>query len=373
MTTNQPEFLDGLQAGLPVTYSKNKVPKEIIDDSTLYEADMKSFNTRIGFITNCSTTLYSMLEDETYDDAEKREIIQRLKICRKEQGNQIDKAKGLFVKPFPKSWTRKSTTKDVESQEEIDRINFSNRLIISKRPYFMRWLYADYNRDYRRYKEAKENYCYDKLGVELDDLLQKNVDDLSLKEREILESYIRRNPLLDSPCLMNKICHYMEKTVKQIRVDKKMLDSEYLIDLIKGKNLVVDNLEEKLDMMDSLYKKYKKHKQTLSLSSEDGSEEKFKTVEQYNKVIRQEAYSISSSIQELANLAVAICYVGNKDRGFVWSLFGEGIVENIKTESKGSVLLPFLQEGGEIEYMGNQYSMEKILVEEEKECYDYTM
>ncbi len=374
MTTDQPEFLDGAQTGLPITYSKTKVPKEVIDDSTLWEADIKSFNNRIGFITNCSTTLYSMLEDDNYSEEEKQELISRLKICRKEQGNQIDKAKGLIVKPFPKSWTRKITTKDVTCQAEIDKINSSNRLVISKRPYFMRWLYSDYNRDYRRYRKAKEKFCYDKTGIKLDDLLKMNKENLSQEEKRIYSIYLRNNPLLDTDCLMNKICHHMEKSSRQIRENHNIKDSDSLIDLIKGNNLEVENLEEKLDKMDALYKKYKKYKQTLAFSLEDGSEEKFKTIEQYNKIIRQEAYSISPNIRELANLAVAICYVGNKDRGFVWNLFGEGIIENIKEESEKDIFIPFLDDDGDIEYMGNKYSMKKVSVSEgEEKYYDYTL
>jgi hypothetical protein len=142
MTTNAQEFLDGAYGGLPITYNKNKIPKEIINESILWESDAKSFNTRIGFITNCSTTLYAMLENPDYTLTEKEEIVKRLKICRKEQGNQIDKAKGLYVKPFPVHWTRRKKAEG-ENKEEIEA---SNRLVIDKRSYFMRWLYSDYNR-----------------------------------------------------------------------------------------------------------------------------------------------------------------------------------------------------------------------------------
>lgn len=363
MTTDQPEFLSGIQGGLPITYSKNKVPKEIIDDSTLYEADMKSFNTRIGFITNCSTTLYSMLEDESYDDVEKQELNNRLKICRKEQGNQIDKAKGLFVKPFPKSWTRKSTTKNVESQAEIDKINFSNKLVISKRPYFMRWLYSDYNRDYKKYREAKEIFCKRVLKQELSDFLSRKKETFSVKESDFLSAYLRNNPLLDSSCLMNKICHHMEKEVSFIKTNSKGMATEEIVNILKDKNMIVEDLDEKLKKMNSLYEQYKKFKKTMTVILDNGDEEKTRTMDQYNKVLRQQALSISTNMAELANVAIAVCYVGNKDKGFVWNLFGEGIIENVMKASNEKIIIPFLDDSGEIEYMGNKYSMMEVATE----------
>jgi len=368
MTTDQQEFIDGAQGGLPITYSKNKIPKEIIDESKLWEFDSKAFNTRIGFITNCSTTLYSMLVSPDYTITEKEEIVKRLKICRKEQGNQIDKAKGLFIKPFPISWTRRAKRETNESIEQKEKNDFNDRLIISKRPYFMRWLYSNYNKDYKKYKNAKNTYCIGVFGCELEDVLSKPKEDLDEKELWFYNIYLKNNPLLDTDCLMNKICHYMEKSVKIIKENHRQEDDEKLINLIKNDKMQVDNLHEKLNKMLLLYEKYKKHKQSLAIA-DDGSEEHYRTVEQYNKAIRQEAYSISSNVAELANIAIAICYVRNRDRGFVWNLFGEGVVENVIKGKQEKIMIPFLDNSGDIEYLGNKYSLFEINIKRDEDVY----
>jgi hypothetical protein len=376
MTTDQQEFIDGAVGGLPITYSKNKIPKEIIDESKLWEFDAKAFNTRIGFITNCSTTLYSMLESSNYTILEKEEIVKRLKICRKEQGNQIDKAKGLFIKPFPISWTRRIKRNLDETAEEKEKNDFSDKLIIYKRPYFMRWLYGNYNKNYRKYKDAKLTYCLYKLKQNLDEFLLRPMESMDEKETWFINAYYRNNPLLDSDCLMNKICHHMEKSIKQIKESKKIEDADdrnNIINLIKDPNLNVENLDEKLKAMDSLYRKYKKYKQVLAITSDDGFEEKFKTIDQYNKYIRQQAYSISSNISELANLAIAVSYVGRLDRGFAWNLFGNGIVQNIIKGKQEHIMIPFLSDDGDIDYLGNRYSLFEIFLKNNEEEYAYTM
>jgi gas vesicle protein len=309
-----------------------------------------------------------MLESSDYTITEKEEIVKRLKICRKEQGNQIDKAKGLFIKPFPVSWTRRIKRGIDESEEEKEKNDANDRLIISKRPYFMRWLYNNYNKDYKKYKNAKNIYCIGVFGYSLEDFLFKSKETLDEKELWFYNIYLKNNPLLDSSCVINKICHYMEKSISLIKENRQLEDDENLINLIKDDAMQVENLHEKLNKMLFLYEKYKKHKQSLTIA-DDGSEEHFRTVEQYNKSIRQEAYSISSNIAELANIAIAICYVRNRDRGFVWNLFGEGIVENVIKGKQEKITVPFINKDGDIEYLGNQYSLFEINIKKGEDVY----
>lgn len=89
-TTDNAEMVNNVMPGNPITYQKKPVEKKHIDKRDLYKADLMSFDSKIGYITNCSTTLYSMLPMYEKGTKEYDEIIHRLKICRKEQGNQID-------------------------------------------------------------------------------------------------------------------------------------------------------------------------------------------------------------------------------------------------------------------------------------------
>ena len=88
-------------------------------------------------------------------------------------------------------------------------------------------------------------------------------------------------------------------------------------------------------------------------------------MEQYDKAIRNEAYNgISSNIQELANLALTICYEihPSDNKSFAWNVFGEGIVENVRKNRQNKVLVPCLDNHGDIEYLGEKYSMIEISV-----------
>lgn len=383
MTTNQPDIIKNASGGLPVTYIKNATPKEIIDEDTLFEYDIKAFDSRIGFITNCSTTLYSMLPLYEEGSEKYNKIIQRLKICRKEQGNQIDKAKGLIIKPFPKFWT-KWTKITPDNVHLSDIIELNNTIVVDKRPYFMRYLYPNYNKKYLTHIDNYDKYCYAKYGKPFAQLTEEDYDYNSVVER-----YKKFSPLLDSNCTMNNICRYMEKEVKEIRVNLSSTTDDRRIMLMKDNSIPFDT--DKYKKMEALFRKYRNERSRFnkiladSIKNEGNRLIKFKTIEQYNKAIRSEALSISSSLPELVNLAVAICYelYPSDRKSFLWSVFGDGVIDNIKNNILNSgiktIKVPFISLGSElnnenikvIDYMGKKYINHDVnIVNDENEDYD---
>ena len=89
-TTDNKVMTDNAFGGNPITYQKKPTEKKYIDTKDLYKADLLSFDSKIGYITNCSTTLYSMLSLFEKGSTEYNTIIHRLKECRVAQGNEID-------------------------------------------------------------------------------------------------------------------------------------------------------------------------------------------------------------------------------------------------------------------------------------------
>jgi hypothetical protein len=355
MTTDQSEFLDGARGGLPVTYTKNKVGKKNIIESELYQPDMLAFNSRVGYITNCSTTMYAMLPLYHKESREYKEIINRLKICRKEQGNEIDKAKGLIVKQFPKHWTRYTKKGKKISDEDAD---FYNGVLINKRPYFMKWLYSDYNEKYKTHREKYDFVSVSKYGKYLIDLL---INPTSGCEINMINKYIYYSPLIDSGCLMNKICHYMETQIKELKEDIKKIPDENIILSLKDASVSFDI--EKYKELDKIYRRYKSGKRNFNNIRDEKGEEKFKTLEQYNKEVRLDALrTINTDLSELTNLAVAICYEQHKtdNKSFIWNVFGEGIIDNLMKNKSEKTSVPFLDEGGNILYLDSKYSLFEI-------------
>jgi hypothetical protein len=205
--------------------------------------------------------------------------------------------------------------------------------------------------------------------MSLDELRLK--DKLSEAEKELLSKYNRFNPLLDSDCVMNQICHYMESKIKELKENSGNKTSENIISILKNNDIPLD--KDKLKRLYDLYKKYKSGRQNFSGIRDENGEEKFKTLEQYNKSIRLEATFISNDISELANLAVVICYEAHPsdNKSFAWNIFAEGIIDNIRKNHQEEMLVPFEDDKGDIEYLGNRYTLREII--SGAEFYDYLL
>ena len=157
-TTDNPVFLRCRYDNLPITYTKSTVDKEYIKEEELYLADIQSFDSEIGSITNISTAFYELLslyEDNPEKMMEVSEILERLKLIRKCQGDSIDKAKGIKIEPMPKHWTKKVKA----SQDNLDTIEFINSIVADRKPYFFRYLYPKENAKYINYRKKKNDYC----------------------------------------------------------------------------------------------------------------------------------------------------------------------------------------------------------------------
>ncbi len=185
-----------------------------------------------------------------------------------------------------------------------------------------------------------------------------NKNSLSENEIKFVEEYRYKNPFIESNCIMNVLCKYVENEVKELKtIDYKNINEELIL-LLKNKEIKTD--PEKIKKLYSLYKKYKEEKNNIN--SYNDSTYNFKTMDQYNRKIRLDADEISSNGSELANLAVDICYIihPNDNKTFLWGVFGDDLLENIKTNSQKDVKIPFIDKNGDIEYLGNLYSMKKI-------------
>jgi hypothetical protein len=303
--------------------------------------------------------MYAMLPHYEKNGKEYNEIIKRLKICRRAQGNEIDKAKGLIVKDFPKSWTNWGKVIEGMTDEQKQTIDFNNSILVEKRPYFMRYLYSNYNKKYMKHNYNYDIYAISHFGKNRIDILSSNNSALSADELKFKEFYYKFSPLVDSDCLMNNVCHYMEQNIKEIKENGRRAISDENILLLKDNDIEIDKI--KLKRLYDLFKKYKSEKRNFA-NIMDGDIERFKTIEQYNKFIKTEAFNISSDGQELANLAISICYEihPNDNKTFAWGVFGEEIINNVYKNRQTIVKIPFVDDFGNIEWLGNKYSSKEI-------------
>ena len=378
-STDNEVFLRCRYDNLPITYSKSTVEKEFIKEEELYQADIQSFNSTIGQITNISTSFYELLskfEDHPEYEREQAEILERLKLIRKSQGDSIDKAKGIKIEPMPKHWTR--YTSELPKGETDERMKFCNSIVADRKPYFFRYLYPICNSDYAKYQDDLDTDARTYLKIKLSDLLKKDKEELTAKEKEFLDDYYEYSPLIDYNGRMNKICHFMERSLKFTK-NVSRTSSELLQQMMFDSE--TQFRDEDIDLMNKYFKRYRieKSKKAKGDHFREKSLKKYdvyddgvlqetivaNSFDQYcSKLKREIIQSVDGDMNYIVDLAIYCCYIKtvSKPKSFVWDLFGNQIVKNIMDKSAGTISVPFLDEEGNLEYLGKRYSLMEVKI-----------
>jgi hypothetical protein len=362
-TINNPIMIEGRIPSLPIFYESKKANKIIIDDtseSILVDAQIKGYNSKVGFCTNVSSSYFCLQEEFPVDSPERKVISNRLKILRAIQGEIIDGVKGLEVPPFRNHWTKPKKYVQDMTPEQIEEINFNNSICITQRPFYFRWLYNDYM---KRYTEEIE-LDYDirsrtDFGIKFLDLLDK--PNKTEEELEFIAEYRKWSFFIDNNSVVNRISRYLEDSVENIKNENKKEEYDF--------NVLMDNTipinKDKLKSMIELFDKYKLFKRK-NFDNHANDEDRFENLDQVISVLKKEAYKkISSNKRELANLAVFLTYNCNgTNKNFAWDLFGEGMLENLKKKSKDVIKVPIFNDGGTNEYLWKKYFIDEFSLSE---------
>ena len=372
MTTNSPEFINNCYGGLPITYKKNTTLKTELDEKILFLSDLYSFNSEIGCVTNHSTSMYCMLSEYEESSLEYKELIRRLKICRKEQGSQIDKAKGILIKDFPTEWTKEQIIFPTDSEHTKNDKMFSNKLVIKKKPYFMRWLYKDYNKKYTQYKNNANTYCDVNFECGVDQLITK--PNKTQKEEEYLIKYIKYLPLNESGCAMNKLSKYMESI--KFNLNRFVKDSNFDYTVYMNKNIFITENALYKDIL-KIYESFMTNTHLYmsicrSEDNEDNSKNKFDEddisyLNEIYKYYKNRLLKICSNFSQLTNIIIDICYrkCPNYNKDFLWQICSSELIKNIYKNKQKNIYIPIKDKNGDIKYLGEKYQTKEVYIFED--------
>jgi len=331
LTTDSGVVISGASGGNIVGYERKPAEKQIIDPQVSWVADTKSMTNRIGFVTNLGTTYYSMLPLYDKGSPEYRAIINRLKLLFCFQSMEIDKSKGIQTVPLPLYWTKWSKTTGV-SPEDYAIAFFNNSILCDKRPYFFRWLYARYDKSYKKHLRTYDNYCWAKFGKSLAEVL--STGGIDPYEKRIVYNYRRFCPLIESESVMNLVAKRMELAVGAVRKS----DGDDLL----AEVFPVSDDGEKIKGMKVIFDTYLTARRD-SHNSED-------SLSQIIQNLKASAESgVSSNDDELASLAIHI------DVGFAINVFGDEVVGYLTKIFGTKILFPLLSNEGNIKYLGGRY------------------
>ena len=83
-------LIEAVDGNLPiVTYEKKKAKEQRLSPTNFASMDVKSFDSKIGQITNLASSLISLLSDFSKDSEEYKEVRRRIDLLRRFQGDAI--------------------------------------------------------------------------------------------------------------------------------------------------------------------------------------------------------------------------------------------------------------------------------------------
>lgn len=359
-STDNPYFIKGARREeLPIIYDKQAVPTQKITLANQVRCDVRGLDTKVGQITNYSTSMIAMLplfknekQKEQYEEIEKR-----LKILRLIQGNEIDKIKGVNPTPFPKSWKCwVNINKDDDDITKAEKYKY-NSMVVKKKPYFFIYLYNTLMNDYKNYEKNFNSISLTHFSIPIKVLLRKK--DHTEGEMNLLRKYRKYSPVLETECVMNILCKEIENIEFDIKYKPNCVS---LLPEFASR----DNIDEtKINKLAEIYKEYKaqrKYKGIETLITNEGIQD-----EDMNDILKNVLYAnrdeykdtmleLFTSSQELFNHLVVVCERNNWSYDCIWDIVGDDIIDIIPYGSTKVIV----EDKNGFEYLGNRYKVEEV-------------
>lgn len=364
-TIDHPSFLVGRTEGLPIIYDTKKAPKVVSDkddfSKKLIKSQMDGFGTKIGFYTNVGSSMYALLSEFPEGTREREILLSRLKYFRVLQGIAIDSAKGLITDPFPQQFVKyKKITRDMDEKER-EAVELNNRIIADKRPMFMRWLYPHYNKKHNDEMLSYNNISHTKWGISFPELI--SIENKTSDQSKLVDRYKRRSFFINNNSEMNRVSRFVEEELSK-RGRKTSQFTKFDCSIYYSSDFKSPS-DGDLSKMEILFKEWRSLRRNLKIEKSGHSD--YSSLDEISRYIFNKACStISSSPSALADMAVYLTYARLKKdtRSFAWSVFGEYIIDNMKSKKKERfVRVPQKNPNGTIDYLWSKYSMYLVDIE----------
>lgn len=386
MTTDNEYFIKGSHKDHNIiTYEKGLALPNKMTVSNITATVIKGFGTGVGGFSNTATILYAMsaIFDKPGHEDQYKEIMTRIKLLREIVGQEIDRIKGADKPSLPREWKKFEKIEETDSPEEKTRKMRANALVISKKPYFFRYLYPELNQTFKQFENAYNQISKDMFGIKFKKLLKK--ENKTEDEKNLIRKYQKYCPLITAPCTMNILCREFEsidfdiKFARDEETDKKV-SAKSSLPTFEEKYKDIES-KEKFLAVKKMYQQYNSKKQIVYLTSMFTNLDSFapdgdakKPYAQDYKELRSILYdSIVEDLQlQLVQNNISgeeLLYYSYKlskgyssfNWGFVWEVLADQIVKLIPSSQ---VLYPVIDPEGEYEYLGRRYSLKDITKEQ---------
>lgn len=348
-----------------------KADKKIVTEQDVINSNKRGFGSKIGQITNRITCMTSLMANYNANDREYQVLKYRTQCGQAQQQAEIDKAKGIVSNPMPKSWYdfhANRIDKENDTEEEIERKKFYQKICANKKPYFFAFNYLSLKAEYDQYMANIETKSCSMFKMSYVDLLKK--EHKTSKEEDFIQWVKFRMPIDMSPSTMNKICWAVEdeidtfKCLQREHFDCEMIKSGYRYSMSTFR-LISDEYKQYKQQISNFTKKKKSE---YYVASESENDEGYEDIDQLKDQFAEKCVTLCPNQYELCDILVDLCYKGRANKDIVWFICGDVIIENLLKNNNYNMYYPQkVDENEEFWCKGNKFSMKKLKIGGENE------
>ena len=356
-----------------ITYEKGLATPAKMTVNNITATVMKGFGTGVGGFSNTATILYAMaaIFNKPGHEDQYNEIMTRIKLLREIVGQEIDRIKGADKPSLPQEWKKIEKIEPNDSQDEVIRKMRRNAMVVSKKPYFFRYLYPELNAQYKQFESSYNQISRDMFGIKFKKLFLK--ENKTEEEKTLIRRYQKYSPLITAPCTMNKLCKEFESIDFDIKFARDFSSGNS--SKTKAKSMLPtfeaelsDTFDqEKLNTVRQMYRTFSDKKQikhlsnilTQNLIQDDDYQEYRSTI--YDDIlerIRQQMTDAGITDKEFLFYSYKLSQIyASFNWGFVWEILDDRILFYIP---QGQTFCPVKDPDGDYSYLGNTYSLKDI-------------
>lgn len=360
ISTNNEVLLNKWRNEKCVVCEQTAIAKTTINEARLAHANLNGFGNNVGSITNVCTSMYDVLARCEKGSKEYNEMIYRITSMQGYQQDCIDSVKGIKARQVPKHW------KDLEACSELQCTNeereFNKRICANKKPYFFQYNYPEIKRDCKKEEEKKTIRCWLEQLMSPQDFKAK---ENKTPEEELYLKELEEVPVSKAESIMNKICWYLEKETKKIKLESKNCQFDNSI-LMSDTQVSPKTKKEVIDTFNTLKKEYIK---INSQYTKEDKENKLKLRVAFMENLKAELEETCSNIDMIVNTLVEHCYKKNDSNiSLIYELYGNTLINNLLKNSNYEInTFRACEENEEptFTFLHNNYICETVTIDKE--------
>lgn len=339
--------------------AQRKAGKKVPTEDDFVRSNIESFGNDIGQTTNWITSMFEVQSRFDKGTPEYEALAYRIRCGQLFQQNAIDKAKGIVCKPMPKEWHDRHFANKIEDEQ---RREFYRSIVADKKPYFMRYIYPALMKQYNTYIKNTTRNALREFQMTVEELRNKPQDELTDRQREFLKFFDYRLPVGVGMCVMNKICHRFEEEFDgYIGKHNSAVKFNY--------EIMCSNEQYSAAQRNAIKRLYEEYNKRLRNYAVFADYERVDDVDSFaelsvmNDEFRRECDYICPNRDALCNIILDLCYAKGSTKRFAWSMCGREMIRNLLAKNNNMISFPVKDEGGDIEYCSEWYSIKSKTIE----------